>query len=81
MSTGPKQRRNHKVESMLLERGRDPRPDVQSRIRSAPSGNSRESEVDEGENCELDVQTEIEFVLLQIKVEALTAIVGGPPDR
>jgi DnaK suppressor protein len=71
----PKERRNHKLESMLVERGRELRHDVQGRIRSARSDSSRESDVlDEAEACELDVQTEIDFVLLQIKVEALTAI-------
>lgn len=73
--TTSKERRDRKFETMLVERGRELRQEVEGRIRSARSDNSRESEVlDEGEASDLDVQTEIEFVLLQIKVEALTAI-------
>ena len=75
IGTTSNERRNQELESMLAERGRELRQDVQERIRIARGDNSRETEVlDEGETCDADVQTELEFVLLQIKVEALTAI-------
>ena len=60
---------------MLEDRGRELERDVQSKIRDARNDGSKEREgLDEGETCEVDVQTEIEFALLQIKGETLHAI-------
>lgn len=66
---------SHDLKRMLTERGRDLEREVHRKIRSARNGSSKERDVlDEGEAREVDVQTAIDFSLLQNQVETLNAI-------
>ena len=65
--------RNASIRQMLTERRRQIREDVQGRIRQGRT--DRATDVgDEAEPCDSHVQADIEFALLQMKVEALTGI-------
>ncbi len=68
-------RRSGDIKSMLEERGRELEHEVRGKIRHARHRSDEEREVlDEGEACEVDVQSGLEFALLQIKADTLSAI-------
>src|SRR5688500_6235745 len=68
-------RRSGDIKSMLEEHSRELEHEVRGRIRHARHRSGEEREVlDEGEACEVDVQTALEFALLQIKADTLNAI-------
>ena len=73
--TTAKERRRHQLRSTLEVHGRELVVEVLGKIRDARGDRSKEREVmDEAETCEVDVQTEIDFALLELKAETLNAI-------
>ena len=70
-----KERRRHQLRSRLEVRGRELVDEVLGKIRDVRGDSTKEREVmDEAETCDVDVQTEIDFALLELKGETLNAI-------
>lgn len=68
-------RRNEELRHLLEGRRRELVQEVQGKIRDARHDGIKERGVlDEGEACEVDVQAEIGFALLQITAETLSAV-------
>ena len=61
------------LRQMLGERRRALQHDVQSRIRNGRSGRLIDGQ-DDLEQCDADIQDEIEFALLQMRAETMTRI-------
>lgn len=63
------------LKKMLEERRRELTNEVHGRLRDVRADSARErgQPTDEGEAAEVDIQDEIEFVLIQMKAEALNA--------
>lgn len=73
--TPGKNRRRDELKHLLEERRRELLQEVQGKIRDARYSGAKERGVqDEGEACEVDVQAEIGFALLQITGETLNAV-------
>ena len=68
-------RRSEELKHLLQERRRELVQEVHGKIRDARHDGVRQRGVlDEGEACEVDVQAEIGFALLQITAETLSAV-------
>lgn len=67
--------RGNELKKILEDRRRELVHNLQGKIRDARTDSTKESEVfDEGESSEVDIQTEIEFALIQMNAETLTKI-------
>ena len=70
-----KRRRYNKLKTMLEDRRRQLVHEVQVKIRDARTDSTVERDVlDRGESCEVDIQDEIGFALIQMKAETLDKI-------
>ena len=67
--------RVHQLRKMLEDRRGELMREVQGRIRDAQTDITKQARVlDQGESCEVDIQEDIEFALIQIKAETLNKI-------
>jgi DnaK suppressor protein len=68
-------RRYSELEKMLQDRRRELVNEVQGKIRDQRTDGTREREVlDQGESCQVDIQEDIGFALIQMKAETLNKI-------
>jgi DnaK suppressor protein len=65
----------HNLREMLEDRRRELVQDIQGRIRDARTDITKERHVlNQGDGCEVDIQEDIEFALIQMKAETLNEI-------